>query len=100
MRLLNLREFAEWLKLHGPAEHRDFADNILADQDTLESVRQAVDTAGYRHVSDPVKAVEMLDEEARGGTGEAVRAVLVSVGALAESDHETSIPDLVRALLS
>lgn len=100
MRLLDLREYAEWLKLHGPPEHQAFADDILSDQDTVDSVRQAVDTAGYRHVSDPVKAVEMLDEESRGERIADVRKVLVDMGALAADDLETNLPDLLRALLS
>lgn len=95
MKLLNLREYAEWLLLHGPAEHRQFAHDILADQDTLESFDDALRAAGKGHVSDPVKAVEMLDQEGRD-----VRAVLVQIGALAADDEETDVPSLVRALLS
>lgn len=100
MRLLDLREFAEWLKLHGPAEHQAFAADILADQDTLEALSDALRTAGKGNVTDPVKAVEMLDMEARDSEGEKVRAVLVEMGALAADDEETDVPSLVRALLS
>lgn len=102
LQLLNLQEFAEWLRVNGPPEHRGFADDILADQFTLEAVRGAVDTAGYREVVDPVKAVELLDEENRANeaTGKALRQVLVDTGALADDDYETSLPDLLRALLS
>ena len=39
LQLLNLQEFAEWLRVNGPPEHRGFADDILADQFTLEAVR-------------------------------------------------------------
>lgn len=98
LQLLNLQEFAEWLRVNGPPEHRAFADDILADQFTLEAVRQAVDTAGQRDEPDPVKAVENLHDEL--GTFDAMRRVLVETGALADDDHDTPLPDLLRALLS
>lgn len=95
VQLLNLREFAEHLRVNGTPEQQAFAADILADQETIEAVRMAVDTAGYRDEPDPVRAVEIMDDEAR-----AVRKVLIDCGALASDDEETNVPDLVRALLS
>ena len=95
MRLLNLREFADHLRVNGTPEQQAFAADILADQDTLEAVRQAVDTAGKRDVPDPVRAIEIMDDEQR-----AVRRVLIECGALAADDEDTDVAGLVRALLS
>lgn len=97
MRLLNLREFAEWLKLHGPPEHQEFADDILRDQETIEAVHDALKHAGHE-VIDPVAGVEALDGEVR--QVDAIRQVLVETGALAADDQDTPIPDLLRALLA
>lgn len=97
MRLLNLREFAEWLKVHGPAEHQAFADDILRDQETIEAVHDALKHAGHE-VSDPVQGVEALDDEVR--QVDAIRQVLVDTGALAADDQDTKLPDLLRALLA
>ena len=102
MKLLNLREYAEWLKLHGPAEQQQFADDILRDQETLEAVGDALRHAGLQNY-DEVAAVELLDRERRRNNSEeidAIRAVLVENGALEESDHDTPLADLLRALLS
>lgn len=98
LQLLNLQEFAEWLRVNGPPEHQHFADDILADQFTLEAVRDACDVAGFRDEPDPVKAVEKATEELRAF--DAMRRVLVDTGALADDDRDTSLPDLLRALLS
>lgn len=97
MQLLNLREFAEWLKIHGPAEHRDFGEAILRDQETIDAVSDALLHAGHNE-DDPVKAIENLDGEVR--TIDDIRAVLVEAGALEADDRKTPLPDLVRALLS
>ena len=98
MKLLNLREFAEWLRVNGPPDQRDFADDILADQETLEAARQAVDTAGYRSEPDVVRAIEKLDDETR--QLDRVRTVLVEFGAIEPTDTDTDFPALIRALLS
>lgn len=104
MQLLNLAEFAEWLRTKGDPAHAQFADAIMRDQFTLEAVRDAVDMAGYKHVSDPVKAVETLDQECRdlqaqADVAEEMRRVLEDTGALDPNDLTTSLPDLLRALL-
>lgn len=98
VQLLNLREFAEWLRTKGDPEHQGFADDILADQETLDAVRDACNTAGYRDEPDVVRAVELLDDEVR--KVDAVRQVLIDTGALAKDDTETDVPSLLRALLS
>jgi hypothetical protein len=100
MKLLNLREYAEWLKVHGDDEQRQFADEIMADQETLDAVRQATHDAGYRDVDDPVRAVELLAEECNAQRFNAMRQVLIDTGALAADDEETNEADLLRALLS
>lgn len=101
MQLLDLQEFAEWLRTKGDPAHAQFADAILRDQFTLEAVREAVDIAGYRTVSDPVKAIETLDQECRGheALADQMRQVLIDTGALAPDDTVTPLPDLLRALL-
>lgn len=98
VQLLNLREFAEHLRVNGTPQEQAFAQDILADQETLEAVRQACDTAGYRDEPDPVRAVERLDDDSR--LGDKLRNVLVDVGALEATDTETDLPALLRALLS
>ena len=97
VQLLNLREFAEWLKVQGPAEHQAFADDILRDQETIDAVGDALKHAGHE-VDDPVQGVEALDREVR--QVDAIRQVLVDTGALAPDDQDTAIPDLLRALLA
>lgn len=98
LRLLNLQEFAEHLRVNGTPEQQAFADEILADQFTLEAVRQAVDTAGYRDEPDVVRAVERLDDDSR--IADKLRHVFVEVGALDAKDTETDLVALLRALLS
>lgn len=98
LQLLNLQEFAEWLRVNGPPEHRDFADDILSDQFTLEAVRDACDSAGYRDEPDVVRAIERLDDDSR--IADKLRHVFVEVGALDAKDTETDLVALLRALLS
>lgn len=98
LQLLNLQEFAEWLRVNGSPEHQHFAADILADQFTLEAVRDACDSAGQKNEPDPVKAVENLHGELTAYDD--MRKVLVDTGALADDDYETPLPDLLRALLS
>lgn len=106
VQLLNVTEFAEWLRTNGTPEQARFADEILANEFTLASVRTAVDVAGYNHVSDPVKAVELLDEENRANEaganeGQLVRQVLAELGVLASAnDKSVPLPDLLRVLLA
>ena len=98
VQLLNLQEFAEWLRVNGTPEQQPFAEDILADQFTLEAVRQACDTAGLRDEHDVVRAVEKLDLDSR--VVERMRSVLVESGALEPDDTQTDMADLLRALLS
>jgi hypothetical protein len=97
MQLLNLTEFAEWLRTKGDPAYQHFGDDILADQETIEAVHQALHTAGHDQ-HDPVAGVEALDREVR--SVDAIRQVLIDTGALAKDDTETALPDLLRALLS
>lgn len=97
VQLLNLREFAEWLRTKGDPEHQGFADDILADQETIEAVHDALKHAGH-DVTDPVQGVEALDDEVR--KVDAVRQVLIDTGALSKDDTDTDMVALLRALLS
>lgn len=97
VQLLNMREFAEWLRTNGDPAHARFADEIIEAQDALAD-------AGYQA---PALAdnVQGLDDENRQNEAQAmvlgdVRQVLVEYGALASDDRETPLPDLLRALLS
>ncbi len=97
LQLLNMREFAEWLRTQGDPAHQRFGDEILEAQGIL-------DGAGYATPS-LVANVDGLDDENRENDAKAlvladVRQVLVQAGALASDDHDTPLPDLVRALLS
>ena len=98
VKLLNLTEFAEWLRVNGPLDQQRFGDDILADQFTLEAVRDACDSAGYRDEPDVVRAVERLDVDSRAV--DRLRNVLVEVGALDAADTQTDLAALLRALLS
>lgn len=106
MQILNLREFAEHLRVNGDETQRRFAGEILAADETLEAVQCAADRAdaleGVEQGTDPVRVIELLDEKARAATCDydAVRRVLVDVGALGADDTDTPVADLVRALLS
>ena len=97
MKLLNLEEYANWLKVHGDPEQQRFAEDILHDQATIADVQLALRHAGQEQ-EDPVAGVEALDREVR--SVDAIREVLVTAGALAPDDEETPLPDLIRALLS
>lgn len=97
MQLLNMREFAEWLRDKGDPAHARFADEIIDAQDALR-------VAGY-HSPTLADNVDGLDMENRENEKQALvladmRKVLVEAGALAADDKETALPDLLRALLS
>lgn len=97
VQLLNMREFAEWLRTKGDPAHARFADEIIDAQDALA-------IAGY-HTPSLAENVSGLDDENRENEQRAmvldeVRKVLVQTGALAADDKDTPLPDLVRALLS
>ena len=91
MRFLNAREFLEHLRVHGPDDQRAFAADAIEALDTTEAAESAVYNADFN-----------LGKAARAATAEneEVRELLVSLGALADDDTETAIPDLLRALLS
>lgn len=97
LQLLNMREFAEWLRTNGDPAHARFADEIIDAQDALA-------VAGYQGPS-LGENVDGLDNENRENEKQALalddmRKVLVETGALASDDRTTPLPDLLRALLS
>jgi len=117
VRLLNLREFADWLRVHGDATQSQFSAEIhdaLDDSEALETLdaQKAAQFGEYDELVDRVRlaanngdsdfdalhAVEELDGAAT--TYREVRQTLVECGALDANDTETSVPDLIRALLS
>lgn len=106
MQLLNLREFAEWLRVHGPAEHREFAEEILRNEEYVEAVDDAAERVqaidGRPFILHPAATITALDEKALAARADydAVRDVLVECGALADDDEETPVADLLRALLA
>lgn len=96
LQLLNMREFAEWLRDKGDPAHGRFADEIIEAQNLLAD-------AGHRSGT-LADSVESLDFENRDAIAKAlvladVRKVLVDTGCLSADDHDTPLPDLVRALL-
>lgn len=104
--LLSSREFLDHLRVNGTAQEADFANDILADLDTLDAANDAArhveGLPGIKCTLGPVETIEKLDAEAvrLAWDYDAVRDVLVSVGALAEGDDTTPVADLLRALLS
>lgn len=97
VQLLNMREFAEWLRTHGDPAHARFADEIMHAQDALA-------IAGY-HTPSLAENIDGLDDENRENEKQAielaeVRKVLVQTGALSADDKDTPMSALVMALLS
>lgn len=101
MQILNLREFGEWLRANGPAEHRQFADELLRQDETIEALDSAMTRAGLTNF-DPVAGVETLQRERDAERQQiaAVRQLLVEQGMLAAGDTTTPLAPLLRALLS
>lgn len=101
-RILNSREFLDWLRVNGTTEQADFAGEILRDLETLDAAddaaRHVEGLPDEPHALDPVATIEKLDK--RAVDYEAVRGVLIDCGALGEDDTETPVADLIRALLS
>lgn len=130
MKLLNLREFAEWLRLHGAPEHRQFAEQILADNEEIRNIGYALGHAGEGvgyGAEEEIKELVVTEakheqlaafvDKATGKEFEnpldavkalksesdqaaAMRAVLIEYGALAFGDAETDVPGLLRLLLA
>lgn len=100
-KILNLREFAEHLRVNGTPEQRQWADEILRNEETLEGVTQALSDGGLRNY-DQVAGVETLNrerDEARARL-RAVRAVLEQAGVVDDATPDADLPDLLRALLA
>lgn len=124
MRLLNLREYAEWMISKGTAEQVEWGKQILDQGDALEqldgpnpaqeieeliasehaytrleaAIKAATNDEFGTEPDDLVRAVETLAEESKESA--AIRQVLIDVGALSLGDPDTDTAALVRALLS
>lgn len=98
-RFLNLREFAEDRRINGTDDEREFADEILRNEETLQAIENALQHAGFGNY-DPVAAVETMDRETRNDAFAKVRGLLVEKGALAPDDDQTDPVDLLRVLLA
>lgn len=99
--ILNLREFAEHLNTNGTPEQREWAAEILRNEETLQGVTQALADGGLRNF-DQVAGVETLNrerDEARARL-RAVRAVLEQAGVVDDATPDSDLPDLLRALLA
>lgn len=102
MQLLNLREFADYLNVHGTDEQRRWAAEIIeaqAEVDLAEALYGSIERVL------PVREGQEYGEAIEGAARKAVihdamRAVLEQVGALAPDDTDTDLPALLRALLS
>lgn len=95
--ILNLREFGEYLRVHGTDsrwgnEILELLEKSEGDDETIEAFETAIECPANKDV---VRHAENLKGEV-----DAVRKVLVETGALAEGDDQTPIPDLLRMLLS
>lgn len=99
-RILNLREFAEDLRVKGTDEQRQFADDILRLDETAEATDSALCTAGLINF-DPPAAIETLAREREQAQRDVrqVREFLTEQGMLAEGDTETPLVPLLRVLL-
>lgn len=102
MQLLNLREFAQYLEVHGTDEQRRWAGEIHGALDEVEQaetlytdIEQVLPVAVGQEYSE---AVEVAAKKAV--QYDAVRAVLEQVGAITADDTGTDLPALIRALLS
>jgi hypothetical protein len=125
MRLLNLKEYAEWMIAHGSPEQVEWGKEIIEHQGAVEllgggpqpareieeliagekaltrleeAIKDATNGEFGTDIADLVQAVETLAEESKEGA--AIRQVLIDVGALAVGDPDTDVAALVRALLS
>lgn len=102
MRLLSLREYAEWLAVHGDDEQRRWSADILELQDRDEEndqcfadIERVVPVGADQPYAEAVEAVA-----AKAIQFDVVRATLVNCGALTADDTDTDIPALLKALLA
>lgn len=102
VRLLNVREFVDDLSLNGNGEQARWAAELLDIIDTADEHEQLLgDIEAVVPVGTGQEYAEAVEIAARKAVqADAVRAVLVNVGALAPGDTDTDLPSLVRALLS
>lgn len=102
MRLLNVREYAEWLVQHGDAEqHRwgsemlDVLDDNDASEQAFADIERVVPVATDQPYAEAVEAVAK-----KAVQFDLVCAVLEQVGAISGDGEENDVPALIRALLS
>lgn len=102
VRFLNLREYAEWLVVHGDDEQRDYAkemldalDNADAAEGVYDDIERVLPVAEGQPYAEAVAAAAR-----KAAQFDAVRAVLEQAGALSPRDAGTDVPALIRALLS
>lgn len=102
VRLLSLEEFGEWLRQHPDDELQRWGAEVLAAADDREALNDLTTTI-EEHTAMPGdtgynEAVRVAGTQADAFLD--VRDTLVALGALSADDTETSIPDLLRALLA
>lgn len=102
MQLLSLREYGQWLQVHGEGDQKQWGDEIIMALDDQEDSDQAfadiervVPVGADQPYADAVEAVA-----AKAVKYDVVRATLINMGALAEGDTETDIPALLTALFA
>jgi len=116
IQVLNKREWLERMRLCDDRDAQEFAAEVMGDIDRLDYAELAAYEAGGRHDlgpdgrwTEPAQAIKNLaeqvdEQEAAAAKAEqdyqAVRDVLVQVGALDCGDESTPVADLLRALLS
>lgn len=99
--LLNLREFAEWVRVNGKPEHRQWADDILRLDETSDAVEGALSKAGLVNY-DPPAAVELLERERDDARARvrSIRLVLERLGLVNDDTLDADLPDLLGMLLA
>jgi hypothetical protein len=114
MRFLDKREWLESLRTNPDPDAQRFADELLADTETLDAVQlaangvrtpiaaNAADAAHRAPTYDPVATVEQLDEAAQSALGayRQVRTVLEQAGVADDATTDEELPGLIRALLA
>lgn len=112
--ILNKREWLEHLRTSPDPDAQRFADELLADDETLEAVQDAAsstrtpiaantaDSAYRQPTYDPVATVEQLDDAAQGALHayRQVRQVLEQAGVADENTPDADLPALIGVLLS
>lgn len=96
--ILNNREWLERLRTSNDPLAQQFATELLDEVDDLQAITAATEAAQAIDEDDPATAITALDGMAQNY--QAVRDLLVDLGAIDPDDEETPVVDLLRALLS